>query len=234
MAASFVLAENETSQNTTSTNQTSNSTNTTSNSTSSNQTKTNRTAFNEMQCLKRLEGVNSILGNHTNARDNNIKHFSKAAEGISKFADRMEGEGYNVTKLREDLVIFNSMINNTRADYNIFFQKLAEVRKHICQSSGPGLRNSLREAQKQMEIIRNDTKNLKNYFREVIQKDAKEIKKERKEDKKEAKKERREEKRALKEEKKEQKRQAKEQKKQNKTREGANNQSGNSSEGNSS
>src|SRR3989338_3776563 len=98
LAASLVLAENETSGN---------------NTTVKNETK-------EKKCFNMTSRIEHKIKDHLNARDNNIKHFSKASERISILAGKAEEKGYNVTKLQADLNTFNEMINKTKADYELF------------------------------------------------------------------------------------------------------------------
>jgi len=181
---SIVAAQTNDTNTTTGANVTTNvTTNATSNVTMGNETETekNKTKLNQSRCESINNRVEGRLRQYNEDRDMHYARFDKFRNRLVNISDMAEGKGFNVTDLDADIAILDTKIAKLKTDYALFIDKLAETRNYTCGHSEGEFKAALQRAKDQLNVVREDAKDIKNFFTEVIKEDLKALKEQRRE-----------------------------------------------------
>ncbi len=123
-------------------------------------------------------------------RDPHIFKFTNLMNILDKIITRADAKGFDTSALKEDKIKLDEMIKKFKDDYDLFIQKLMNTRNYTCGKSEGQYKNALNESKIQLGIVRQDSEDIKEFFKTTIREDIAKLKEQaklKKEERKQAK-----------------------------------------------
>jgi hypothetical protein len=108
---------------------------------------------------------------HTNYEQSKLRHanaYQNLKNRLEKASLRLSDKGYDVVKLNEDIKTLNIKIVKFSDDYSGYMLKLKETNSYACGHSEGEFRIKLLEAKELLEVVKQDSVDIKNYYSTVI------------------------------------------------------------------
>lgn len=135
----------------------------------------NRQKRQELRTEIRCDSVNARIDDrikHFNVRKNNMVNRQKRiAERATKFANRIEKKGYDVSKVRSDLETLRGVVATSDSDYSAFIKKLEEAKQFDCGDSQGAFKQAVEESRAAMVKFRSDVKAIRDFVRNTLRPD---------------------------------------------------------------
>jgi uncharacterized protein YdhG (YjbR/CyaY superfamily) len=133
------------------------------------------------KCAKIQERVAERSSNFEGIKEKHMSVYKNMADRISKFIDRLSGQGYDVSKIQADLVVLNEKIQKFSTDFSAQTAKLGETKDFACGHSDGEFRGKLAEARTEMQAVRADAADIRNYMSATVRPDILALKEQKKE-----------------------------------------------------
>jgi len=104
-------------------------------------------------------------------KERRVNAYLNMKDRVAKFINRLEKQGYDVSKLKEDLKVLEEKINKFAKDYSAFINTLKESQSYGCGHSEGQFKAKLEEARSLLRVVFEDVREIKNYYRTVIRPD---------------------------------------------------------------
>ena len=106
-----------------------------------------------------------------------LERYQDRAGRIQNIIDEYAPRGHDVTKLRDDLRVWNEKIADFDGDYTALINKLKEAMEFTCWSSRAQMFAKLREAKGLRDIVDADMEDMSNFYFGTVKLDIAEMKK---------------------------------------------------------
>jgi len=144
-------------------------------------TDANKTKLNQTRCEAINKRVEGRISQFTEERDKHYMRFDNLRERLANLSAKAESTGFNVTDLNADIAILDTKIAKLKTDYALFIDKLAETRNFTCGHSEGQFKAALQAAKDQLNIVREDAKDIKEFYSTEIKADLKALKEQKRE-----------------------------------------------------
>ena len=134
----------------------------------------------EMQaqkCARIQERVSERTGKVNDVKEKHMSVYKNMVNRISKFIERLSGQGYDVSKIEADLVVLNEKIQKFSTDYSAQTMKLGETKQFACDRSDDEFKSKLTEVRKMSELVRADAMEIRKYMQETVRVDIQALRK---------------------------------------------------------
>lgn len=136
------------------------------------------------RCAKIQEKVQERSGNLDSIKEKHMSVYQNMTDRISKFIERLSGQGYDVSKIQADLVVLKEKIQKFSDDFSAQATKLGETKDLACGHSDGEFKGKLVEARKMMKTVHADAMDIRTYVRTVVRVDIQALRNQKVEDKK--------------------------------------------------
>jgi F0F1-type ATP synthase membrane subunit b/b' len=100
---------------------------------------------------------------------------------LERLSDKMKEKGADVDKLEANIKTLSEKIDKLLADYDTFIKTLKDSRSQICDKDNDRVKDEFKskigEARKQIETIRKDRTDIRDFYKTTIKSDLAEIRK---------------------------------------------------------
>lgn len=131
----------------------------------------------ERRCERWENRIRTRINRYENNQDQHRRVFNNLVSRIEKLITRFESTEVDVSKLKADLVVFESKITALHSEHDVFMAELQKSQEHACGESEGEFRNQLGEARKMIPEVREKFKEVREYYRDVIRPDILELRK---------------------------------------------------------
>jgi hypothetical protein len=121
----------------------------------------------------RIELLTTRYGNN---KQRHVNAYINAKDRITNLVNKLESKGYDVSKLKADLIVWEEKTQKFGTDYQEFINILNESKTYICGQSNGDFLASLAKARQQLLIIRQDVLDIRLYYQETIRADIQALK----------------------------------------------------------
>jgi len=142
----------------------------------------NKTKLNQTRCEAINNRVEGRLKQFREEKDQHYARFDKLRERLANISDMAESRGFNVVDLDADIAVLDEKIAKLKTDYALFIDKLAETRNFTCGHSEGQFKAALQAAKDQLNIVREDAKDIKEFYSTEIKADLKSLKEQKREE----------------------------------------------------
>ena len=119
---------------------------------------------------KKLEAIEKKRDKHQTAYQNLISRLEILIE-------KLESRGYSVADIKTELSMLKTKVEKFGEDYQKFFDLMAEVKTQACGGETDNqVKAKLLEARTQLKTVRQDAKEIREYYDTVIRPDIKALK----------------------------------------------------------
>lgn len=139
----------------------------------------------DKKCELITSRVDERVGKFDNNKGLHQQQYAKLKERLSNLITKLNEKGYDTSKLSSDLSTLNSKIEKFGTDYKTFTDKLKESRTYVCGASEGQFKTKLEEAKDLLKVVKQDSVDVRNYFKNTIKPDLQDLKNQRHEKKSE-------------------------------------------------
>jgi hypothetical protein len=129
----------------------------------------------EEKCARITQNIENRTKGFDENKDRHYEAYKNLKDRMEKFVAKLTEKGYDVTELKADLVVLNSKIQKFADDYAAYQAKLGETKDYACGHSDGDFKAKLQEARVILKTVREDSKDIKNYYLNTIKPDLKAI-----------------------------------------------------------
>lgn len=127
----------------------------------------------------RCEAVNKRIDNRIAHYEDNYtrieERMARITERMDKFVARLEGKGYDVTKVKADVATLTQMRETRRSLYTNFINELKETKQYDCGDSQGAFKTSLEEARMALSKWRDQVKANHDFLENTLRADIKAV-----------------------------------------------------------
>lgn len=134
-------------------------------------------AFQEAKCAKIQEKIAAKTAGFDENKDRHYNAYKNLKDRMEKFVAKLEAKGYDVTDFKAEVVVLDGKIQKFATDYAAYQAKLGETKDYACGHSNGEFKAKLQEARTLLKMVREDSKDIKNYYLNTIKPELKEIRK---------------------------------------------------------
>lgn len=98
------------------------------------------------RCTLVTERVNLITTRYEQNRQRHIERYQNIYKRVSDLVSKLESKGYDVSKLKTDLVQLNTMTQTFAQEYNSVMVELNNSKNHACGNSEGDFRQAITNA----------------------------------------------------------------------------------------
>ena len=131
----------------------------------------------EEKCARITKNIEKRTEAFDENKDRHYEAYKNLKDRMEKFLAKLTDKGYDVTELKADLVVFNTKIQKFADDYAAYQSKLGETKDFACGHADADFKAKLAEARTLLKTVREDSKDIKNYYLNTIKPDLKAISK---------------------------------------------------------
>lgn len=135
----------------------------------------NRQEKQELRTERRCDRVNARIDNRINwfnaRKDDVVARQKRINERVTEFVNRLEGKGYDVSKVRSDLETLKGMVATFDSDYAVFVGKLEETKQFDCGNSEGAFKQAVEESKAALAKFRADVKASWDFIRNTLRPD---------------------------------------------------------------
>lgn len=129
----------------------------------------------QTKCEVITKNINKRLEIFSENKDKHVERYSELKEKVAELVTKLETRGYDVTALKNDLLLLDEKIQKFAADYVIFIDQLKQTQSFACGQSEGAYAQALTKAKTQLRLIREDALDIKNFYLNVIKADLREL-----------------------------------------------------------
>lgn len=126
------------------------------------------TDLNSRTCANMTAKIATTIGNYESNRAGYFATYTAKRIAVEKWLRKLAASGYDVTKLRRDLVQWNIKIVAMAHSYDKYITDLRQTQSAACGSSHGQFVRSLQAARKQYQDFLSKEKEVRRYFNTVI------------------------------------------------------------------
>lgn len=130
----------------------------------------------EGRCARVSERVDNRIRKYDENKQRHIDNYDRITNNVSDTVAKLESEGYDVTEVKNDLTELNSMILEFANGYTEFINTLRGSKNFACGNSEGEFRARIEESRNQLEDVRANTTEIKNFIQDVLREDLEELK----------------------------------------------------------
>lgn len=131
----------------------------------------------EEKCARITKNIENRTAGFDENKDRHYEAYKNLKDRMEKFLAKLTEKGYDVTEFKADLTVLNTKIQKFADDYAAYQAKLGETKEYACGHSDGDFKAKLGEARVLLKTVREDSKDIKNYYLNTIKPDLKEIRK---------------------------------------------------------
>ncbi len=120
--------------------------------------------------------IELIITRFENNKERHVEAYNRAKEKVEQLLEALEGKGYDVSKLSQDLSTWEAMIVEFAKDYAVFIDKLKELEGMAVGQSEGQFRSGLKEARQLLRQVQQDVLDIRLFYQKTIRADIQEIK----------------------------------------------------------
>lgn len=136
----------------------------------------------EQRCSIVEEKINIKVSRFENNKVRRVNAYNNLRNRVSKFIDKLSSQGYDVSKLKSDLVTLDEKIKKFSSDYASYITLLKSTKDYACGQSEGQFKGKLSEARKQLQIVHQSALEVRSYFQGTIRPDIQAIRAQKKTD----------------------------------------------------
>ncbi|MGE5392436.1 MAG: hypothetical protein ACM3NH_01705 [Candidatus Saccharibacteria bacterium] len=122
--------------------------------------------------------TNDIAARVTRYQENHLKHV-ETYKGIKtraqNIATKLDGKGYDLTALKEDIKTLDAKIAKFEKDYSDYIKKLAATKSFVCGQSEGQFASKLKDARDALKLVSQDATDIRTFYKSDIRPDLKTI-----------------------------------------------------------
>jgi len=138
----------------------------------------------EQRCARIQERVMERSANFEGRKNGHMAVYENMTNRISKFIERLSGQGYDVSKIQADLVVLKEKIQKFSTDFAAQAAKLGETKNLACGHSDGEFRSGLLGVRTMMQGVRADAMDIRKYMLNTVRPDIQALRKQKIEEKK--------------------------------------------------
>lgn len=121
--------------------------------------------------------VETKLQNYVDKKAQFETNYEEAKQTLDEIIAYLEGEGYDTASLKTAKTELTAKIDKFKSDYAVLIDKLEDVKADFakCGDGSGTFAGIYEDAKEQLVVIRDDVKDIRQYFRSNIKSELKEI-----------------------------------------------------------
>jgi len=131
----------------------------------------------EERCARITKNIEKRTENFEENKNKHYSAYKNLKDRIEKFVAKLSAKGYSIDDLAADLSVLDTKIQKFNTSYAAYQAKLGETKEYACGHSDEDFKVKLAEARTLLKTVREDSKDIKNYYLNTIRPDLKEIRK---------------------------------------------------------
>lgn len=131
----------------------------------------------DQKCAMIQERVSKRITNYDTNKEKHMTVYDNMKERISKFADKLSGDGYDVSKIKTDLTTLDEKIQKFSTDYASQVAKLNTLKDLACGHSDGEFKAGIADARTMMKTVHADAMDIRKYMQETVRPDIQALKK---------------------------------------------------------
>lgn len=136
--------------------------------------------FTEERCARIQERVQNRTARFDGGKEKHMAVYKNLKNRLIKFVEKLSAQGYDTSKLKEDLKVLDEKIAQFAKDYAAHTAKLNESKTLTCGHSEGEFRGTLVDARSLLKTVHQDAQDIRTYVRTVIHKDLQDIREQKK------------------------------------------------------
>jgi hypothetical protein len=133
----------------------------------------------EQRCAMIQERIQNRIGNFDDKKDMHMAVYANMVDRISKFIEKLSGEGYDTAKIKADLETLQEKIAKFSTDKDARLAALNETKSFACGHSDGEFKAKLAEARKALQLVRADAMDIRKYMLTIVRPDIQALNKQR-------------------------------------------------------
>ncbi len=123
------------------------------------------------RCAKIQERIQNRMGNMEAGKENHMEVYQNMATRVSKFIERLSGEGYDTAKVKADLEILKTKIQKFSTDRAAQMTTLGETKNYACGKTDGEFKGKLAEARTSLQLVHADAMDIRKYMLTTVRPD---------------------------------------------------------------
>lgn len=134
------------------------------------------TVAQQARCDLATTRIDLLITRYSNNKDRHVERYVSARNKIITLVEKLEGKGYDVTKITTDLKTWDGMIKKMSTDYNIFVDSLNLTKQYTCAQSQGDFKTQLKDAQSKLATVKQSSLDTRLFYQQTIRTDIEELK----------------------------------------------------------
>lgn len=130
----------------------------------------------EGRCERVTERVDNRIRKYDENKQRHIENYDRITNNVSDTVAKLESEGYDVLKVRNDLSELNSMILEFANEYTEFINTLRGSKNHACGNSEGEFKSTIEQSRNQLKLVREQSTEIRDFIKNVLREDLKALK----------------------------------------------------------
>ncbi|RJR27021.1 hypothetical protein C4561_04570 [candidate division WWE3 bacterium] len=119
-----------------------------------------------------VEGqMDARIDQYRAAQENHLARYTALKEKLANLITRLEEQGYDVTKLQEDLLVLEDKIAVLTQRFEEFVVQLEETTNFECGDSNGDFLTAMQESRNALSLVRQSALDVKNYYVNTVKQD---------------------------------------------------------------
>jgi len=131
----------------------------------------------EQRCEKIKEKIANRNEFFEKNKERQLNAYNNLSDRLNKFAEKLKLKGYDVSDLEADLKVLNEKIQKFSADQDAYIGELNGVKDYLCEKTDAESKTKMDELRASLKQVRQDAKDIREYYRNTIKPDLQAIKK---------------------------------------------------------
>lgn len=127
----------------------------------------------EARCEGVIRRIDNRIAAYNNNKDRHLNEYRKVKERALALADRLDGRGYDTSKIRADAQTLNVKIVKAAQDYDSFIAKLEEAKAQDCGDAQGIFRKTMGQSREFLKTFRASVADIRTFIRTVLHPDIK-------------------------------------------------------------
>lgn len=138
--------------------------------------KQQRDAWIARKCELLTTSIDSRVTKFDENKNTHIEKYQRIKTSLQAIITKLEAKGYDVSELKEDLQTLDNKIKNFASDFAAFIEKLKATKSYACGESDGDFANALESAKSEIDTVRKDAEDIREFYRTVIRPDVEALK----------------------------------------------------------
>lgn len=121
--------------------------------------------------------IKNRISHFNNQKDIHVASYNKTKALITEKIRKLEEAGYDVTKLKTDLLDYDVLIVQFGTDYDIYISLLTATQDYACGQAEGDFRAQLVKARAQLKVVHKDAVEIRTFWAKTIRLDFLALKK---------------------------------------------------------